>query len=547
MAEEKQEKHLSFSGQESEKLAYAYWLLEERENLVLEMKRDLSRTKKERQKDTAALEKALQEKETRILELEKSRPDIDEERLNELTDLADRAHEQDDEIKLLRRNILELEKRLESRSEKRIEYKDLQAKNQHLESENRRLQEKLVLQSQGEAVDVGDIQWKDTYKKALDDLKTLVQKNIAVSNETQNDIISRLRENYRQLRDKQADIEEFYQDLISGIAEKQGKAKGFIRHAVNDLQEALDLLDLNAAHYARPRLHADAFNHLLDTSDDLFDEYKQRLAKEGGTDPGVLIEHIENLYMDLESGMPAGRIIEGSLDDGSGEKKIGTSGVFCPLAGRSPSVVNNYYGTPGLVDDGAMPDRRDGQDRRDSDNRRALEDRRKDDDRRTGEGRRKADKGPPDGIERRKEDRRTGKERRDDERRDEEDRREEKDRRDEEGQKESGAEPQGSPEAGKGEEEDEERFKEVEPSNAPYEWKNIPGNLSKYVEILKRAKALEAAGEFIKAVNLYESIREQPSIQSDRIVQRMLEEHIKWCEDRATEQYGINFQHKVPV
>jgi hypothetical protein len=105
-----------------------------------------------------------------------------------------------------------------------------------------------------------------------------------------------MRDNNAKLEDKLYEVERYYKDIIHGISEKQVKTRLFIRKALVDLQEALSQLDLNPSQPMIDSRMMGEFADMMAQSNELADEYRSRK-----NDASTVIHNIENVHIQLAS------------------------------------------------------------------------------------------------------------------------------------------------------------------------------------------------------------------------------------------------------
>jgi len=139
-------------------------------------------------------------------------------------------------------------------------------------------------------------EYKDSIAHALTEIRDMVTHELRDRDERGGQILEKLRDNQQKLEGKLSEVERYYKDIIHQIAEKQVKAKLFIRKALVGLQEALNQLDLNPTQPMLDSRMIGEFSDLAARSDELHKEY-------GNTsrDASTIIHNIENVHLQLSS------------------------------------------------------------------------------------------------------------------------------------------------------------------------------------------------------------------------------------------------------
>jgi len=139
-------------------------------------------------------------------------------------------------------------------------------------------------------------EYKDSIAHALTEIRDMVTHELRDRDERGGQILEKLRDNQQKLEGKLSEVERYYKDIIHQIAEKQVKAKLFIRKALVGLQEALNQLDLNPTQPMLDSRMIGEFSELAARSDDLHKEYGSTAR-----DASTIIHNIENVHLQLSS------------------------------------------------------------------------------------------------------------------------------------------------------------------------------------------------------------------------------------------------------
>lgn len=138
--------------------------------------------------------------------------------------------------------------------------------------------------------------YRSQVRAALDQIKISIQEEISRRDEYKNKIIDELRDNYLKLEGQIQSVDDYYKGVIAEIAKKQGMAKKYIRHALNDLQESLSMLDISHAEYIEPSEIKEQFSKAVEESSALFGEFKEMKGLPQGA---TIIKNIENVNIKL--------------------------------------------------------------------------------------------------------------------------------------------------------------------------------------------------------------------------------------------------------
>ncbi|MDD5067268.1 MAG: hypothetical protein PHF84_09495 [bacterium] len=138
--------------------------------------------------------------------------------------------------------------------------------------------------------------YRSQVRSALDQIKITIQEELARREDYKNKIIDELKDNYLKLETQIQAVDDYYKGVIAEIAKKQGMSKKYIRHALNDLQESLSLLDITHAEYIEPSEIKEGFGRAVEDSNVLFQEFKDMKGLPQGA---TIIKNIENVNIKL--------------------------------------------------------------------------------------------------------------------------------------------------------------------------------------------------------------------------------------------------------
>ena len=171
--------------------------------------------------------------------------------------------------------------------------------------DERRSSQGIQLEDLKSAVD----DYKDNISRSLGEIRDMVTRELCERDERGEHILERMRENQGKLEGKLTEVEQYYKNIIQGLAEKQVKSRLFIRKSLVELQEALSQLDLNPSQPILDSRVASEFADILSQSSDLADEYRAR-----GHDASTVIHNIENVHIQLASTPKLDRFFDESLE-----------------------------------------------------------------------------------------------------------------------------------------------------------------------------------------------------------------------------------------
>jgi len=364
--------------------------------------------------------------------------------------------------------------------------------------------------------------YKTSVKEALNEIKFAIQEEITRREEHKNKMLDELKERYMRLERQLEELDNYYKGILEEVAQKQGLAKNFIKHALHDLQEALALLDMGKLETYEPVKLREDFSRLLQESYSLLENFRKEKALPGAS---TIVEKIENVNIKLES-TP---VIEGILGEIMGfsseaGKKKGTkvSGKV-GAGGGAPILSGTGSGSGGIKSGSAVSTKSGGGGGEKAESKKKIPyspERKKGDATRIGGGTQgrtgtslESDNNPfqsqPSGI---------------------------------------GSLTPEEKVKGDIEEPEKKRFGEDVHevifkrgrNYAPFNWKAILTdiNLARFQPFIESCIKAEREGNLMKALQLYKTIREQPGIQGT-IAAKLLDDHIEYLEDMVKRKYTL--------
>ena len=462
--------------------------------------------KEELPKEVEALLNIIKEKDNLIISLKESATRRD--KLNER------------QIKLLS----------EDNARKLAQINKLQNRIQELESKMKEKESEVeLLKTSGDKVwgkieefKVAIERYKTSVKEALNEIKFAIQEEITRREEHKNKMLDELKERYMRLERQLEELDNYYKGILEEVAQKQGLAKNFIKHALHDLQEALALLDMGKLETYEPVKLREDFSRLLQESYSLLENFRKEKALPGAS---TIVEKIENVNIKLES-TP---VIEGILGEIMGfsseaGKKKGTkvSGKV-GAGGGAPILSGTGSGSGGIKSGSAVSTKSGGGGGEKAESKKKIPyspERKKGDATRIGGGTQgrtgtslESDNNPfqsqPSGI---------------------------------------GSLTPEEKVKGDIEEPEKKRFGEDVHevifkrgrNYAPFNWKAILTdiNLARFQPFIESCIKAEREGNLMKALQLYKTIREQPGIQGT-IAAKLLDDHIEYLEDMVKRKYTL--------
>ncbi len=466
-------------------------------------------------KDVEALLNIIREKDNLIVSLKEASTRRDKLNEQQIRMLAEDNSRKLMEIKTLQSRLKELDAKLAQREAELSLFKVAEGK----------------LSSKVEEFKVAFEKYRNQVRAALDQIKLSIQEELTKREEYKNKMLDEMKNNYLRLEAQLQELDNYYKEIIADISKKQGLAKKYIRHALNDLQEALSLLDLAHSEFIQPTKIKEDFSRLIEESNALFQEFKEMKGLPEGT---TLIKNIENVNIKLSSAPhiegifeeihhiteSTRRHIEAAAKTGltgekrepvpggtkgtrlkSGEKSVeaGTKeSVSGPKAKGANSTKSEKDSASGASKDFAGDKAKGGTKQGAGDSKTAQKEAKGTEDSESGEG------GKGASIT------------------DERTEAEEKEKK-------------------LGEDVQEVVFKRGR-NYAPFNWQAILTDiqLKRFQSFIQSCIKAEKEGNLLKALELYKTIREQPGI-SETIAGKLLDDHIEYLEDLIKRRYSVNY------
>ncbi len=358
--------------------------------------------------------------------------------------------------------------------------------------------------------------YRDQVRSHLEKIKISIDEELAKREEYKNRIIEQLKDSYVKLENRLNNLDKFYKEVLATITKKQTIAKKYIRHALNDLQEALGLLDLAPGEFSEPEKIKSEFAQVKEASAGLFKEFKELKGLPSASTIVKNIENvnitlgnapqIENIFNEIEEITSVikenvksrrGKVVKGQVMDtggGGGDSgAVGKSGMDGTASGEG---AGSDTGTSGKAGADSSSDKSGGAGESQSG---------KSDQGSSGDS--GAGGGKPQG---KLTDDRTDKD---------------------------------EPEKKKNNKPIDEDVQEVifkrNRNYAPFNWREILNDiqLKRFESFIESCMKAEKEGNYIKALGLYKTIQEQPGIK-DSIAGKILDDHIEYLEDLIKRRYS---------
>ena len=275
-----------------------------------------------------AMVKILDEKDKIIVSLKEAATKRDKLNENQIRILSNDNADKSYEIKKIDKKLTEIETSLNKKTSQLDIYKD-RTENYGAKLENLKT-----------SID----EYRKQIANSLAQVSDMVSVELTKREEKSDKISGLLRENYSKLENKISQVDSNYKEVISKIAEKQVKAKEFIRKALQDLQEALNLLDINSTGIMIDRTVFDDFSHIINESGSAFAELSSR-TKEAST----IVKNIENVNIQLSSAPKLDGILKDLKEISTGEyKKPAAPLPHAPAQASAPKTVYRGPSEDGL-------------------------------------------------------------------------------------------------------------------------------------------------------------------------------------------------------
>ncbi len=365
--------------------------------------------------------------------------------------------------------------------------------------------------------------YREQVRNHLEKIKISIEEELAKREEYKNRIVEQLKDSYIKLENRLENLDKYYKEVISTIAKKQTIAKKYIRHALNDLQEALGLLDIAQTELIEPEKIKEEFVSIKEASQGLFKEFKELKGLPSASTIVKNIENvnitlgkapqIENIFNEIEEitsvikkNMKARSEKVIPVDSASGSGGAATGGISQGIGEGEGKEMGEGTGASGggkgkiSGEEGGLSQKNEGG---------------------SGKNKEGGKESSDDGIGGEKSGGNKGASLTDD--------RVDKEKKEEDKKK--------------SEDEFEDDIQEVvfkrNRNYAPFNWREILNDiqLKRFESFIESCIKAEREGNYIKALGLYKTIREQPGIQ-DSIAGKMLDDHIEYLEDLIKRRYS---------
>ncbi len=336
--------------------------------------------------------------------------------------------------------------------------------------------------------------YRQSINNDLQQLKLSLDKELKEKEALHQIISTDLKATITKLEAKLCEVEDHYVNIIKNISEKQGRAKLNIREALDRLQDALALLDLGNLEIYRPKQIVEEFGQIVDTAkrDSLGREEEIRKSGSGNT----VIENIENVNVKLMSTPQIESLFSdiSTLQTTAAEEldNVGNSGGAERQGAGNGSGAGSGTGGSSQKSGSPAGGGADGKSQQQPGNQAGA-----------GAGAQSRQPGSQAGAG-------AG----------------------------AGVQPQqrmmmqGSGDGSKRTILDKDNF-------APFDWQKILGDmqLKKYAALVKSCDIAINAGDYTRAIKLFQTIRDQPGIQDAKVAGKMIDEEIIYLEKIIKDRY----------
>ncbi len=346
------------------------------------------------------------------------------------------------------------------------------------------------LSTKTEEFRAGFEKYKAQVRDSLSQIKLSIQEELSKREEYKNQVLDNMKDNYLKMEAQIQEVDNYYKDTIAEISKKQGLSKKYIRHALNDLQEALSLLDISHADFIEPTHIKEEFGKVVEDSSALFQEFKDMKGLPQG---GTIIKNIENVNIKLSEAP----VIEGLFSEISQITKT-TRQSLEKSAKAHLKEGEPQAGAGGAGAGGGQPVQQG-------------EGKASESEKKKGDIGEEARGGEPS-----------------------------------EGKKAGDDRIKGDIEEPKkkkfGDEIQEVIFRRGR-NYAPFNWREILSDiqLTRFESFIESCIKAEKEGHYMKALGLYKTIKEQPGI-TDTIAGRLLEDHVEYLEDLIKRKYSFKYK-----
>jgi len=141
--------------------------------------------------------------------------------------------------------------------------------------------------------------YKDSISKHLNNLKSTIEQELTKRETQYQESYKKLQTIISSLESKVNEIENYYQDILHTIADKQGSAKVLIRDAIDKLNDALNFLDLGDSSHFTPRQLHDKISDSASAAKESISTEAENMKQQNSGD--TIIKNIENVNIELTS------------------------------------------------------------------------------------------------------------------------------------------------------------------------------------------------------------------------------------------------------
>jgi len=406
----------------------------------------------------------------------------------------------------------------EDNAKKLMEIKSLQAKLKEVEAKFAQKEAELSLfkiteeklSSRVEAFRAEFERYRAQVRSSIDQIKLAIQEELTKREEYKNKILDEMKNNYLKIEAQLQELDNYYKEIIADISKKQGLAKKYIRHALNDLQEALSLLDIAHAEFIQPTKIKEDYSKLIEESNKLFEEFKEMKELPGGT---TIIRNIENVNIKLSSAPQIEAIFEEVQHITKSAQEYIEKSAKGIISGEEEQKLDKRLPVNEIQKEESGKEAFGEQGKEASVSPKGVES--------AGNLGKESSAGAK------------GKE---------------------SSPKESG---KISPDERVNTDDDEKKKKKMNEDDvhevifkrgrnyAPFNWESILSDiqLKRFQSFIQSCIKAEKEGNYLKALKLYKTIREQPGI-AETIAGKLLDDHIEYLEDIVKRKYSVNYQNK---
>lgn len=141
--------------------------------------------------------------------------------------------------------------------------------------------------------------YKDSISEHLNNLKSTIDIEWTKRETQYQESYKKFQTIIDSLNEKVNEIENYYQDILHTIADKQGSAKVIIRDAIDKLNDALNFLDLGDSSNFKPRHLHDKISDSISTAKESISTEAENIKQQNSGD--TIVKNIENVNIKLTS------------------------------------------------------------------------------------------------------------------------------------------------------------------------------------------------------------------------------------------------------